>query len=356
MKKISKILSVVLVLTMIFGISSSAYSAEEMTGKIQNWLTENIKVQNAEGAVDSYIDWTVFATAMNGNDKYNDEYKAYISDALESAERLALNDYARISLAAMSIGMDPTDIGGKNLIDLIEKTDFSQEAYTGALAYALIALKNAKGDYSAAQDKIKDILISAQRADGGFNAYVAADEDMYWTLDGETDSTGIVLQAFAMFKDEDGVSSAVSKAIDFIKKNQMDNGAFGSWGSASAESISMILAALCELGIDPEGADFTKGESTMITALSDFINEDGGGRCWDGSSNALTSYEILIALDSYNRFKKNDSGVFSISALERALSSVERNEFLQKIPFLGKMISSILSFIIPLMPNYYVFK
>lgn len=341
--KSKRILCVIFAFVMLTCISTSATDADKTADSLAGWLSENIRVSDAEG-IDSYLDWTVFAMARNGFTGYNTEYKAYIGNAVrENADSLYLNDYARISLAVMSVGMDATDIGGKSLIDSIEKTDFTKEAFTGSLAYALIALDSANSGNGGARKAIKDILIGAQREDGGFNSYVTADDASYWTVSGETDSTGIVLQALASYKDEEEVKKVIGKALDFIKKEQMDDGGFGAWGTGSAESTSMILAGLCAIGENPD--KFIKNGKTIAEALPAYVNEDGGGKCWDGSSNIMTSYQMLMGLSAYDRFKSGKTGLFDMSCLSPECNSIEHIEFFAKHPKLGRIVCRIVTII-----------
>lgn len=339
--KLTRILSIILVFAVLFTINAAAITSSETADKLAEWLPKNITVAQTGEKIDSYLDWTVFAMARNGYTDYNNAYKAYIGNAVsKNWESLYLNDYARISLAVMSVGMNATDISGKNLIDAIEKTDFTKETYTGSVAYALIALDSAKSNNNTARNALKNILVNAQRTDGGFNSYIAADEASYWTLSGETDSTGIVMQALAPYKSEESVKKTIEKAITFIKGEQMDDGGFGSWGSGSAESTSMILAGLCAIGENPDS--YTKNGKTMIDALSAYINEDGGGKCWDGSSNIMTSYQMLMALSAYERFKDGKIGLYDMSCLSPKCNSIEHIAFFEKLPKLSEFICRII--------------
>ena len=229
MKKSLKIISLLLSVVMLFGITASAYSADEMSSSVTAWLEKNITVEEAakENLIDSYLDWTVFATARYGCDSYADDYKNYIGNAVsENFDTLYLNDYARISLAAMSVGLNPKDIGGKNLLEAIVQTDFSAEAYTGGLFYALIVLNAA--DYGEdAQKELLDIILDSQRDDGGFNSSVKADPNSYWAVSGDPDSTGMALQALAAFASDSEVKAAIDKAVKYAKNNQLSDGGYG---------------------------------------------------------------------------------------------------------------------------------
>lgn len=322
-------------------VFSQAYTCDEMTSKLQAWLINNITVEEAEGKIDSYLDWTVFSMARSGNTSYNAKYAAYIGTAVAGAEQLWLSDCARIALAASAVGLDASNIGGVNLIDKIEKTNLEDEAYTAGIAYALIALANAAPS-SAAVRPLINCLLAAQRADGGFNSSLKADENSSWTLNGETDSTGMVLQALAPFKDEAAVAAAVEKSLAFIKKEMLDDAGYGSWGSASAESTSQILAALCELGIDPLSKEYKKTDKTILTALSAYINPDGGARCYDGTSNIMTSYQLLFALDAYEwENSKYSTSLFDASCTDSSCTCLSHSRFGKFLPQLAEVLCKI---------------
>lgn len=345
MKKSTKLISLILAIAMLFGITASAYSAEEMADSVTAWLQKNITVEEAakESKIDSYLDWTVFATARYGCDSYAESYKNYIGDAVsKNFDSLYLSDYARIALAVMSVGLNPKDIGGKNLLEAIAQTDYSAEVYTGGLFYALIAL-DAAGYAEDAQQSILEVILSAQREDGGFNSNVKADPSAYWTVSGDPDSTGMALQALAVYADDSNVQAAIKKAVGFAKANQLDDSGYGAWG-VSAESTAQIMLGLCAVGIDPVGADFTKGKNNMLTSLSSFINEDGGARCWDGSSNIMTSYQLLMAVDAYERFCENDEGIYELSVLDNVIHEISTSALGTAVPVIANVIIAIVEF------------
>lgn len=345
MKKSLRFISLLLSLVMLFGINAAAYSANEMADSVTTWLQKNITVEEAakENTIDSYLDWTVFATARYGCNSYADDYKNYIGDAVsKNFDSLYLSDYARIALAAMSVGLNPKDIGGKNLLEAIAKTDYSAEAYTGGLFYALIALEAARYDRDA-QDVLLNVILNSQRDDGGFNSYVKADPSAYWTVSGEPDSTGMALQALAAFAGNDKVDVAIEKAVNFAKANQLDDGGYGAWG-VSAESTAQIMLGLCAIGVDPLGKDFTKGQNNMLSSLSSFINEDGGARCWDGSSNIMTSYQLLMAVDAYERFANNDEDIYALSLLDNIKHAIGSSGIGTAVPAIANIAILIVEF------------
>ena len=345
MKKSLRFISLLLSFVMLCGISASAYSANEMADSVSAWLQKNITVEEAakENTIDSYLDWTVFAASRYGCDSYADSYKAYIGDAVsQNFDSLYLSDYSRIALAAMSVGLNPKDIGGKNLLEAIAKTDYSAEIYTGGLFYALIALDAANYDQNAQNDLI-NVILASQRDDGGFNSYVEVDPSAYWTVSGDPDSTGMALQALAVFAGNDKVDTAIEKAVDFAKANQLEDGGYGAWG-VSAESTAQIMLGLCSAGINPLSAEFTKGQNNMLTSLSSFINEDGGARCWDGSSNIMTSYQLLMAVDAYERFTNNKEGIYTLSLLDNIKHAISSSKIGTAVPAIANFAISVVEF------------
>lgn len=345
-KKISKILSVALALMMLLTVVSSAVTAEDATKSLAKWLKNNISISDAGSEIDSSVDWSVFALARSGYRDLNEDYKTYIKKAVaENFEDIYLSDYARISLAVMSVGLDPTDISGKDLIDAICKTDFSKEMFTGSISYALIAIDAAESDNDSVRSALKKAIIGAQRQDGGFNTYINVDPLNPYSADSDADNTGIALQALAPYKNEDDVKTVVNKAVDYIKANQCDDGGFGYFGSTSAESISMIMCGLVAAGIDP--MTVTKDGKNMLDALLTFVNTDGGGYYSDwvtGAkvSNALTSYEMLQALNAKYRFDNKRVGLYDMSCLLPDCNSVAHSALLSRIPAFGRFLDRII--------------
>lgn len=351
--KLVKLICAVLAAVLFFGVPASALSESEMSSGLEKWLTENVSIPRAGSKIDSAADWSVFALARNGCTSLNAEYKKYIGKAVsENKNSLYLNDYARITLAVLAVGMDARSVGGVDLVKEIEDYDCREEAYTGSVAYALIALNSAKSTNTAALEKYKAILLNAQRKDGGFNAYIKADAAMNWTVDGETDSTGIALQAAAPYKAEPQFASLIVSALAFIKANQMDDGGFGAWGSGSAESTAMIIAGLCETG--NKISDFTVNGKTPIDALSAYINKDGGGKCWDGSSNVMTSYQMLVGLSAYYRAENGKVGLFDMTCLSPFCSGIEHLTIFEEYPLIGRAVCFIVGLICRLLGKEYI--
>ena len=117
----------------------------------------------------------------------------------------------------------------------------------------------------------------------------------------------------------------IERALAFLKANQnVETAGFGFMGSDSAETISMAIVGLTALRIDPCGPEYVKNGKTMLDALLTFVNPDGGMRAWDGSSNSLTTYQSLSALEAYARFVENGTAFYDLSDLTREQNPLKR--------------------------------
>ncbi len=279
------------------------------------WLLRNVPVDAADTELDNAADWTALALARGGYAGY-EAYPAYLDGAVQANfDQMYLSDYARAALAADAAGGDARSVGGHDLIDAIVKTDIAQEVYTDGISYALLAL-DAK-QYQA-PDEIRQAMVgalcAAQREDGGFNYLLSVNADDPYSLDGSVDTTGPVLAALAPYQADEKVAAVIDRALAFLKASQNpETAGFGFMGSDSAETISMAVIGLSALGINPCGPDFTKNGQTMLDALLTFVNADGGMRSYDGSSNILTTYQSLCALEAYARFAEQRAAFYDFS-------------------------------------------
>lgn len=322
MKKILKsfaafLLAACLLLSTVAGVAAAGY--ESAADGAAAWLLNNIPVDPADTELDHAVDWAAIALARGGYAGY-EAYLTYLDGAVQANfSQMYLSDYARAALAADAAGGDARSVGGHDLIDAIAKTDIAQEVYTDGLAYALLAL-DAK-QYQA-PDEVRQAMVgalcAAQREDGGFNYLLSVNADDPYSLDGSVDTTGPVLAALAPYKADEKVAAVINRAITFLKASQNpETAGFGFMGSDSAETISMAVIGLSALGMDPCGPDFTKNGRTMLDALLTFVNADGGMRGYDGSSNILTTYQVLCALEAYARFAEQRVMFYDFSDVQQ---------------------------------------
>lgn len=311
MKKLTKLTALVLalILTLSLGMQAFAYTPAQMSSSLEKWLLKNVDPAGApQDELDIYLDWSVFALSRAGESSLNQAYGAYAEKAAAAnADDMDLSDYTRLALTAIAAGQNPRNIGGVNALDEIKKANFKAEAFTAPLAYALITL-DSRG-YLAITQRLQliNILLDSQRDNGGFN-YALKDDGSGFTTDGEVDTTAIVLQALApYYRYNEKVTEAVKEALVFIRSEILPDGGYGFYGMGSAESTAQVLAALCELKINPLSAPYLSSQGkNMLDALSTYINADGGGRSYDGSSNVMTSYQMLMGVNAYERYENSE--------------------------------------------------
>lgn len=318
MKKTSKItaLLLALILTLSLGMQAFAATPAEMSNSLSAWLKANVKVADTpEDELDGLLDWTVLNLSRAGQSDMNADYAAYIEKAAAAnADNMDLAAYARLALTRIAAGQNPRNIGGVNAISKILSTKYDKEAYTAPLAYALITL-DSRGYFAISQRlDIINVILASQRADGGFN-YALEDDGSGYTTDGDIDTTAIVLQALApYYRYNNKVTVAVNKALAFIKAQTMPDGGYGFYGMGSAESTAQVLTALCELKINPLSPAYLSSEGkNMVDALSTYINPDGGGRSYDGSSNIMTSQQMLMGVTAYQRYQNGQRSFYNFT-------------------------------------------
>lgn len=316
-KAVSVIITAVMVISLFMTSVFAADNNTKITG-LQNYLkdAENTGFDFTDTSFsDNDIDWTVFALSRSGVTAYP-EYKSYINDVVKNTfDKLYPSDLARITLAVAAYSLDAKNIGGHDLIAALKAVDYKSQTYLSSLIYPLIAL-NFDESFELPDATEKDIIntvLSAQQSDGGF-PYSTVDSG--YGISSDIDTTSMTVQALAKYyKTDTAVKTAVDKAIEYIKTQQFDDGAFGymSYGSKSGESTAQVIIALTMLGIDPEGSEYTKLNGNPISALSQFIDEStGAGLDYSSAPSTLTSYQILMGYNANTRFNGNSNNIYAI--------------------------------------------
>ncbi|MSS42556.1 terpene cyclase/mutase family protein [Anaerosalibacter bizertensis] len=357
-KIISVLLSIVILMTGFSHISYGEsihknYSEEEILEIIEgiiNWKKSSTGVTKEgsllnnkflEDAGDTIGDWYPIGIGRIG---YIDDYEAYlaviedkVSQRYLEEDKLSGNkstEWHRISLAILSMGGDPTNIGkdakGKP-INLIADGTYNREKSLGAQGingwtWGLIALDSMRyitpEDASYTRDDIITEIMKLQLADGGFSLQ---DEEA------DPDITAMVLQAFAPYYNSEQkytytqkktnkkvtktVRQVVDEALETLSSLQLDDGDFESWGAENSESTAQVLVALCALGKDPiNDARFIKNGNTLLDGLMKYRMEDGGfihSKVYDSEnptskpdeSNSMASEQALYSLVALSRYK-----------------------------------------------------
>ena len=203
---------------------------------------------------------------------------------------------AKLTLAAVAAGADPTTFGGLNLLALLgagydPKTgQYGPDVYGHALAMLAIGSVGALPPMPAIQR-----LIASQLPDGGWSFDGTADTGS------DTNTTGLALQALVGQRQAD---RARAKAIAYLQSQQNDDGGFpysqtSQYGSDSdANSTALAIQGLIAAGETPTDSQWTKGGKTPLDLLISLQNANGALRyqAAQADDNALATYQAVPAL------------------------------------------------------------
>lgn len=255
-------------------------------------------------------------------ERYKEEGKLHTVKATE---------WHRISLAILSMGGDPTNIGEDingdpiNLIadgsyNFVGKKEVDGQGINGAI-WALICVDSMNyqvpSDARYQRDDLIALITKRQLTDGGF-ALTGNKAD--------PDITGMALQALAPYYDnekeyiayngeEKTIKEIVDESLQCLSELQSKEGDYYSWGTVNVESTVQVLTAVCSLGIDPyKDERFIKNGITLIDGIMkyrcadggfahSFVNDPDNSSAQAGISNRMATEQTLYGLVSYYRLK-----------------------------------------------------
>lgn len=235
---------------------------------------------------------------------------------------------SRMILALTSIGKDPTDVAGYDLLEPLADLDYVKSQGINGPIFALIALdshnydipKAATGKTQTTREALIDAILAAQLSDGGWNVNGnGADADM----------TAMAIQALASYYSSNAkVKSAIDDALNRLSQMQEANGGYTSWGTANAESVAQVIVALTSLGIDPASdGRFIKNGYSTLDALATFYNDKGGFKHSQSdttSSNGLATEQAYYALASWYRLKAGKTSLYDMSDVTTLSKIIEK--------------------------------
>ena len=327
-----KFISILLSFTILFSLSLSAFAYD--TNKVNvtlesvgNYLYETVK-EPIVGSVGG--EWSVLGLArcdMDIPDEYFENYyqtvTKYVKDCGGVLHNKKYTEYSRVIVALTSIGKNPADIAGYNLLTPIgdyEKTIW--QGVNGAI-WALIALdsgnydmpNNPSAKVQATREMYINHILEKQTSDGG------------WALSGDVadpDVTGIALQALSKYQDNDKVKSATEKALNCLSNMQKENGGFSSFEVETSESSVQVLIALCELGISIDDERFVKsGKSVLDNLFSFYDNGKGFKHIHEDSTNLMATEQCFYALVALKRASEGRNTLYDMSDAKKVnVSSV----------------------------------
>ena len=272
-------------------------------------------------------EWAVIGLARNGGlpadwaPSYYTNLVRTLRDTGGVLHRVKYSEYSRVVLALSSLGFDPTDVAGYDVLSPLG--DFDQVCWQGVNGpiWALIALDSRGYDAPAApegkrqttRDALVDAILESEIAGGG------------WALSGsvpDVDLTAMALTSLAPYRaSRADVAAAVERGLSVLSSLQGEDGGFGDAGSATSESCAQVVVALSTLGIDPASdACFAKVGGSVLDALCAFAVPGGGFKhVADGEVNGMATEQGFYALVSYERLLSGKTSLFDMSDVASAV-------------------------------------
>jgi len=312
---LKKLLSLLLISCLLCGMGSALAETGDIYSQIDTAITAtgNYMLGNPE----YNGDWVILGLARGSINVPNVYYEGYYSDISNNLNSLtSATDYSRVILALTSIGKDPTNVNSQNLIDNLGEFQISN---LSTAIYTLIALDSnnyrfSDDDLNMMREPIISYIIYSQLSDNNGELTGWPGWDGYLELD----TTAMVLQALAPYKNRPDVQYAIDKAVSWISTQQMPDGGFLFYGSASCESASQVLIALSALGIDAAtDVRFIKNGKTMLDFIMSFYNQNGYFMILNEFNNWVENdyrtKQAMYSLVSYRRFRLGINSLFNMT-------------------------------------------
>ncbi len=264
-------------------------------------------------------EWVILGLARSGleaPERYYQDYYARVEEAVTESKGVLhekkYTEYSRVILALSAIGKDARQVAGYDLT--LPLGDYEKTVWQGVNGpiWALLALDSVgypmpeteTAKTQATRQMYVDYLLDSQLADGG------------WALGGRTpsdpDVTGMAIQALAKYQDQTSVAKATEEALDCLSALQEEDGGYGSWETANAESAVQVLVAITELGLSPEDARFVKNGNTLLDNILSFYTPGKGFRHMSAGagSDQMATEQAMYALAAVQRARAGKNSLY----------------------------------------------
>lgn len=281
---------------------------------------KNVTVDDAENIIDGIVDfkrngktvqewingeltdeagsseWYILSLAQSGEYDFS-SYRKALCKYLEENKVSSNVSRQKYALSLIAVGGTESYISS-TLNDTIGKQGIM------SWIFGLHILNNGYKSTAYTPEEVKDKLLSMQQKDGGW-AVISNLSDV--------DATAMTIQALAPYYNSDSaVKAAVDSGLIFLSERQLENGEFGSYGVANAESTAQVLLALSSLGIDAASDErFIKNGNTVFDGIKKFSLSSGGFCHKEGGEyNDLATVQVLYSMVSYMRFTEGKQGFY----------------------------------------------
>ena len=326
----NKFMSTLLILAILFGFSTEglAFDSNKVNTICEStgiYLYETVK-EPVVGSIGG--EWAVLGLARSDidiPDEYFENYYNRVEKYVEECGGILHNkkytEYSRVVVALTSIGKNPADVAGYNLLEPLgdyEKTIW--QGINGAI-WALIALdcgnydipNNPGANVQATREMYVNHILEKQTTDGG------------WSLSGDIadpDVTGMALQALSKYQNDENVKKATENALNCLSKMQKENGGFESFETATSESSVQVIVAFCELGISTDDERFLKNGKSVLDNLFTYYNDDKGFKhIYEDSTNLMATEQCFYALVALKRAIDGRNSLYNMSDCKKLNAS-----------------------------------
>ena len=329
MKNIKKHLSILLAFLMIFGIVGQSFAASNVDKEVSETAEFMLKMVPEPQFGTLAGEWTVLSLARSGESVpdgyFKDYYKKieeYVKEKKGDLHRAKFTEYSRIIVALSSIGKDPRNVAGYDLVKPLSNiVDVKKQGLNGPIwgliaidtkGYELSDIKNPKAQNSR-DVMIEDILDSEAKV-GGWN--------LFRDKDGKTDPdiTAMALYALAHYKNRDGVKDAIDRGIQALSDIQLPSGGYETYNDENSESSAQVIIALTTLGIDPMNdyrfvkTDASGKKNSVVDALLTYKAPSGGYKHIhsETEANGMATDQAMEALIAVKRFQEGKPALFDM--------------------------------------------
>lgn len=284
--------------------AAADYPLDASDAVIEDAVDYLLGEQGSDGGIGGFAvsAWALMALAAAEEEDAVGDVIGYLEDEVDSSDFEA-TDWARMLLAIVAAGEDPTDFGGDDYVDELLGTrevedetgsDYNQIGDPYLLNddfWGVIAL--AAADESIDDDIINFILEWQNDAsdDTGWGIETGDDSDV--------DSTAAAVMAL-IAADADA-DTEIGEALDFLEDAQNDDGGFpeNPGDDSNVASTAWAILAIEGVGEDPNEGRWDAADGTPIDYLLALQESDGSFPLSESSSSNsewMTAYAIVALL------------------------------------------------------------
>ena len=284
--------------------AAADYPLDDSDSEIQEAVEYLLDVLDSDGDIGGFVTsaWAVMALAAAEEEDAVADLIAYLEDeAGDYVGEYKATDWARMILAIVAAGEDPTDFGGKHyidgLLDLREVEnetgyDYNQIGDPELLnddIWAILALE-AAGE--SVDSDIIDFVLEWRNSDGGWGIDIYSESDV--------DVTAAAIMALVA-SGADADEPEIEDALDFLLDVQNSDGGFPEedGGQSNAASDAWAIMAIMAADGDPNSSEWDKSGDNAVDHLLELQDTDGFFNFTDGDDvnpEWMTCYAIPALL------------------------------------------------------------